>query len=84
MDDRKSTIRSFLSNYMNADDLEDDEDIFATGFVDSMFAMQLVQFLETEFDLTVEDQDLRLENFNTIANMAQFVEEKKASSVPSS
>jgi len=81
---RKSSIRSFLRRYLNHEEIDDTADIFASGFVDSMFAMQLVQFLESEFDVTVEDQDLQIENFNTVNNMAAFIDAKKTSSVASS
>jgi methoxymalonate biosynthesis acyl carrier protein len=49
------------------------EDLFATGVVNSMFAMQLVVFLEQTYALTVAGPDLRLSNFRTVASMAALV-----------
>jgi acyl carrier protein len=76
MEEFKTKIRSFLLQYVRKQDLEDDEDIFASGFVDSLFAMQLVLFVESEFAVKVEREDLKLDNFRTINALAQLVERK--------
>ncbi|HEX2058860.1 MAG TPA: phosphopantetheine-binding protein [Actinomycetota bacterium] len=60
--------------------LGDDDDMFATGYVNSMFAMQLVQFVESEFGITVESDDLELDNFRTVSAIASFVERKMGAS----
>jgi len=39
--------------------VNDDEDLFAAGLVNSLFAMQLVLFVEKKFSIKVENQDLR-------------------------
>lgn len=76
--DNQARIREFISRHVRGHELRDDEDIFATGFVNSMFAMQLVQFVESEFGLTVESEDLDLENFRTIDAISALVERKSA------
>ncbi|HYW07274.1 MAG TPA: acyl carrier protein [Longimicrobium sp.] len=76
--DNQARIREFISRHVRGQELRDDEDIFATGFVNSMFAMQLVQFVESEFGLTVESEDLDLDNFRTIAAISALVERKSA------
>lgn len=72
----KDKIRKYLAEFVQYHELRDDEDIFALGFVNSLFAMQLVEFMEREFGLRVENQDLELDNFRTINAMAGFVESK--------
>ncbi len=74
----KTTIKQFLSKYFKNYDLQPDEDIFALGFVNSLFAMQLVLFVEKEFQLAVENEDLKLDNFRTINALASFIECKQA------
>jgi len=76
--DNQARIREFISRHVRGHELRDDEDIFATGFVNSMFAMQLVQFVESEFGFTVESEDLDLDNFRTIDAIAALVERKSA------
>lgn len=82
-DRTKPAIRAFLARFFGEHRIEDDEDIFATGFVNSLFIMQLVLFVESEFALTVEDEDLEIENFNTVDAVAALVARKSSSSVNS-
>lgn len=77
MHDRKAKIRQFLARFRNQE-LHDHDDIFALGFINSLLAMQLVNFLQKEFELTVEDDDLDLDNFRTLDKMDRFVERKRS------
>ena len=72
----KIKIKKFLSKHFQNYDLRDDQDIFALGFVNSLFAMQLVLFVEKEFQISIEDQDLELENFRSVTALANLVERK--------
>lgn len=74
--DHKGTIRNFLSRFFSTDDLTDTDNFFERGFVNSLFAMQLVMFVEKEFSLRVENEDLDIQNFNTISGISNFVERK--------
>ena len=65
-----------LSTYLRNHDPGDDQDIFALGLVNSLFAMQLVSYVEKEFGITVEEEDLEIENFSTINAIAALVERK--------
>jgi acyl carrier protein len=73
----KTQIRSFLAKHFQNYDLKDDEDIFSLGFVNSLFAMQLVMFVEQEFSITVEDEDLDLDNFRTIDGLTALITKKQ-------
>jgi methoxymalonate biosynthesis acyl carrier protein len=74
----RAIIREFLSQRVRGRELKDDEDIFALGFVNSMFAMQLVMFVEKEFQITVEDEDLDIANFNSVDAISALVARKRA------
>ena len=78
MEESKARIREFVGRHVRGHDLQDDEDIFATGFVNSMFAMQLVQFVEQAFGITVENEDLEIDNFRSVNAIAALVERKAA------
>ncbi|MBV9110739.1 MAG: acyl carrier protein, partial [Gemmatimonadetes bacterium] len=64
--DIREKLREFVGRFFRGHDLQDGEDIFATGYVNSMFAMQLVQFVESTFGLAVESEDLEMDNFRSI------------------
>ncbi|MEH2196230.1 MAG: acyl carrier protein [Nostoc sp.] len=76
MSEIQAKIKTFLSKFFGNHDLQQDEDIFASGFVNSMFAMQLVLFVEQEFKIAIENEDLEFENFRTINSIANLVERK--------
>jgi acyl carrier protein len=76
MEERKAKVREFLGRYVRHHEVRDEDDIFALGFVNSLVALQLVQFLEKEFGITVEDEDLDLDNFRSIDRIDGFVARK--------
>ncbi|MEU6120608.1 acyl carrier protein [Streptomyces sp. NPDC047123] len=50
-----------------------DTDLFATGGVSSLFAMELVVHVENTFGIAVEGPDLRIDNFRTVNAMTELV-----------
>ncbi|MEU6508507.1 MULTISPECIES: acyl carrier protein [unclassified Streptomyces] len=50
-----------------------DTDLFDTGGVSSMFAMELVVHIEKTFGVAVEGPDLRIDNFRTVRTMTALV-----------
>jgi len=53
--------------------LADYDSLFSSGIVDSLGVLDLVTYLENEFDVIVADEDLLAENFESIGRMAEFV-----------
>ena len=50
-----------------------DQDLFKSGLVSSMFAMQLVVYLEERYGIAVIGKDLTLDNFRTVQAMTHLV-----------
>jgi acyl carrier protein len=76
MEDPKEKIRKFISRSIRNAKLTDEDDIFALGYANSMFAMQLVLFVEREFAIAVENEDLDIANFRTVDAIAGLVARK--------
>lgn len=75
--DRKLSIRSFvLKNFFVSGDLSDDESLLDRGIIDSTGVLEIVGFLETEFKISVLDQEMLPENLDSIGNIATYVERK--------
>jgi methoxymalonate biosynthesis acyl carrier protein len=79
MESIKIKLRAFLQKHFRDYRLKDDEDIFAVGYVSSMFAMQMVLFVEKEFSMTIDNEDLKLDNFRTIEALARLIGRKQGS-----
>ena len=68
-----NSVREFLQRYVGDKDIDQDEEIFSTGLVNSLFAMQLVLFLEKHFNLDISSEDLVPQNFKSLNTIADFV-----------
>jgi acyl carrier protein len=73
----RAELRTFVGRFVRGYALADGDDIFATGFVNSMFAMQLVQFVEQTFAITCDGEDLEIDNFRSIDALTAFVRRKQ-------
>ena len=74
-------IRSFIASEFGLPagrQLADDDSLLNGGLVDSMGVLTLLEFIESEFGVTVADSDLVADNFESIAAMRAFVDGKRA------
>lgn len=78
MTEINNQVFDFLKSRIKAD-LSQDDDIFELRLVNSLFYIQLINFIESSFLIKIENDDLDLNNFNTSSNIAKFVEGKVAS-----
>ncbi len=54
------------------------DSLLESGIVDSLGTLEIVMFLEKEFGLVVEDEDMVADHFETIQSIANFVGSKTA------
>jgi acyl carrier protein len=73
MEEYKEQIREFLKKTKKVDMLNDDDDLFKKGFVNSVFALQLVNFIEKNFKIKLKNKDITEENFRSINNIINTV-----------
>lgn len=57
--------------------LQDSDKLLESGIVDSLGILDLVAFLESDFQVHISDEELLPENFQTVEAIAQFVERKR-------
>jgi acyl carrier protein len=58
--------------------LSDDASFLEEGIVDSTGVLELVMFVEETFDVTVEDDELLPENFDSVSQLATYIRRKTA------
>jgi acyl carrier protein len=73
---RQIVTETFLIGGENGD-LPGDTSFIDTGIIDSTGILQLAEFIEQEFNLKIEDEDLIPENLDSINRLVAFVEKKK-------
>lgn len=73
----RSIIEDNLKIFDSDVEFSDEDHIFRKGFVDSLFAVKLLAFLEQEFDIKIGNEDLNIENFHSVNKIISFLENKK-------
>lgn len=76
----KQYIITDILHELKPDFLEDDAVLIEGGYIDSMNLIQLVKFMEERFSITVEDDELDIENFQTVNVLTNFVSRKISAS----
>ncbi|MBW1717765.1 MAG: acyl carrier protein [Deltaproteobacteria bacterium] len=82
MSDLRERIRAFvIENFLfgNDDGLSDESSFLEEGIIDSTGILELVSFLEEEFGITVEDEELIPENLDSINNVVSYLAKKLGS-----
>ena len=73
MENIKIKIREFIGKKNKKKTFEDSDDLFKLGFVDSLFALQLVMFVEKEFKIKVSNKEINEDNFRSVDAIAETV-----------
>lgn len=79
MNEIKEKVRSFVvENFLfgKADGLEDGTSFLDEGIIDSTGILELVEYVEQEFSISVEDEDLIPENLDSILNVSNYISRK--------
>ncbi|MCD0254762.1 hypothetical protein JWH16_13285 [Xanthomonas campestris pv. campestris] len=73
----RQSVRDFIANFVRTREFADEENIFQAGFVNSLFAMQLILFVENTFAVSVENEDMDIANFCSVDALTRFVLSKQ-------
>lgn len=76
MQEIREKLLTFLGKFFDVKLIDDDSDIFEMGYVNSLFAMQFVLFIEKEFDISIDPTDMDRDNFSSINKMVKLVQKK--------
>ena len=74
MNTQERILKFFIEKKKADDSLTNDTDLLKGGYVNSLFALEIVMFLEKEFKIRIKRRDITDDNFRTINNMAALVE----------
>ena len=73
----RSDIRAFIvENFLMGDATTmpaDHESYIANGTIDSTGILELIMFLESHFDIRIEDRELLPENIDSLDNQVKFI-----------
>ncbi len=68
-----------VSNFLfgDAGELKACTPLLESGIIDSTGFLEIIEFLESTFAITIQDHELLPQNLNTIENIVRFIEHKK-------
>jgi acyl carrier protein len=73
-------VRTFITHnfyVQNPTALADNASLLEHGIIDSTGVLEVITFIETEFGITIDDQEMVPENLDSIARISDFVRRKK-------
>jgi acyl carrier protein len=79
----ENVILDYIKNeYLDEDDEEDmdldkDTPLITSGIVDSFSMVSLKRFLETQYEITIPDEDATPEAFNTVSKIIELIQRLK-------
>ena len=74
----KQEIKNYIieASLSDAKKIKEDTLIFDTGLLDSMGLLFLIEFINENYQVEVNDQELNPNNFESISSIVDFVEGK--------
>lgn len=75
----RDKVHSFIQTNFVFDEktiITDDQQLLGSGIIDSTGILELISFLEQEFSVAFEDEELVGENFNSIASIVSTLQRK--------
>ena len=80
MENRQEIVKHYVSQELADDgretDLKEEDNLLANGIMDSLGVLKLVSFIEQKFDIRVPDEDVTVQNFRTLKDIANYLENK--------
>jgi acyl carrier protein len=79
--DIESDVRNFvITNFLfgQAVDLQPNDSLLGRGLIDSTGVLELVDFLEEYYAITVEDEEVIPDNLDSLKNIATYVAGKRS------
>jgi acyl carrier protein len=77
----KESIRRFIETSFlfreGRHGLADDESLLGAGLIDSTGILELVSYLEAEFGIVVQDEEIVPENLDSVRQIALYVDHKR-------
>jgi acyl carrier protein len=81
MSDLKSKVRQFIvENFLFGSEEEpfgDDDSFLEKGIIDSTGVLELIEYIEENFSIKVEDDELVPENLDSLSNVTAYIMKKK-------
>ncbi len=76
LDSIKQELKQFLFKSFKINSIKDDQDIFDTGVVHSLFFIQLLIFIEKKFKIELNSEEFNITGLRSIDAISHLIESK--------
>jgi len=80
-----AALRKFIfDNYIFTTDnslLDNDDSFLEKSIIDSTGMLELIAFIDDEFGITIEDEELTPDNLDSVNKVASFIQRKRAAAI---
>lgn len=74
MDGTANDIIKLFREQLNVDVDDPETDLVSDGLMDSLMLIELLTYLEQEYQITIDFADLDVDNFRSIASITRYVD----------
>lgn len=72
-------LRGFIKeNMVHSDAIPAEQDLLSAGILDSFNVVEIALFIQQEFSIELEDEDISRNNFTSLAAMVELIQRRKA------
>lgn len=76
--DIQTKVRSEIEALAGSEISDPDAEIFTSGLLDSLNILNIIIFLENEFELKINPFDINLDTLGSITRICEYIESKRA------
>ncbi len=75
----KAELETYISEITSDKGIDSSTNLFEGGFLSSLDVLDLISYIEIQFNITLSEDDMTMENLSTINNMVSMIERLKNS-----
>jgi len=79
LDNTEQLLNEYIANEFLRDDpraLSNNENLIEEGIVDSLAMLMLIKFIEGQFSVMIEPEDVSLENFESVEAISRLIHQR--------
>lgn len=69
-------VIDFICKFTKTASVDKDSNLFENGNLNSLFIMQLILFIEKEFNIAVDNDVIGTSEFNSVSSICAYIEKK--------
>ncbi len=74
----KEIIKNYVLELSGVDHVNEEENLYEMGILNSLDILDIIAFIEETFKLSIVDNDVDMDNFNSINALEALIAKKKA------